>query len=330
MDGQLFLDYMDILIKQEKSEVMPATMMDIINNKWRAFELGDIGACEFAKRTLLLRREESLTTVASQRDYDCPPDFISIARKGYDERTDVIRHTKSGETQGELIYRRPYSHFWNFDTSQEEVVPGEFDIVENPLSPVEIAGTTTSAGTVADGEATLTNINATFTDGSDLAYARYRVRNTTSGKPHRGIVLNVEGDTELKTAIFQDGVAQSWGNGDTYAIQSSNKFKLRFGYKTSTAGDTVVLDYHCLPPPVFSPIGMWGFPDPSHVMAIATYAVWLLKLRNIQEQRSGDVNVAALTSDRLYMVFQQHVDDAKADRRRRFYVPRHSPLMGVL
>ncbi|MDD5006835.1 MAG: hypothetical protein PHC68_00365 [Syntrophorhabdaceae bacterium] len=329
MDGQLFLDYVDLLLKQEKAQMGAVSSDATIKNDYQAYELGDIGACEFARQTLLLRNEAGITSVDGQRDYECPPDFIRIARKARDGRTDVLLYTQSGETQGEKIYREPYDGFWDYDTAEEEEIPSGFDVVENPISPLEITGSADANGTLSSGESNLTDLSATFTDGSDLVYPRYRVRNTTNGKDHRGIVLDRTSDTILKTAMFQDTVAQAWTNGDTFAIQSSAKFKLRFKYATSTSGDTIKLDYFCFPPPVFSPIGMWGFPDPSHVMAVAIYAVWWMKVRNVQAQQ-GDVNTAALTSDRLYLIFDDFVNKAIAGKRSRMDAPIPSPLMEVL
>jgi hypothetical protein len=329
MDGQLFLDYMDIVLRSEKVGTSPATLKDTVKNDYEAWELGDVAACEFAKLTLLLRREETITSIDGTRDYNCPPDFIKVVRKAVDGRTDVIRYTQAGLTQGELIYRGAYNDAFTNDTAQEEGIPSSFDIIEAPLAPAEITGVATAAGNVAGGEAVLTAAASLFTT-TGLTYARNRIRNTTTGKSNRGVVLAVTDATHLRTVMFKDGATQSWGNGDTFAIQSSSKFKLRFPYALSTSGDAILLDYTCFPPPVYSPTGMWGFPDPSHIMACAVYAVWWLRMRNLPQQPAGEVNVAALTSDRLYNVFQNFVDTAIADKRRRMMTLEPSALMGVM
>ena len=331
MNGQLFLDYMDIVLRSEKVQTGPAKLSDVVKNDYEAWELGEIAACEFAKQTSLLRKSTTITSVASTGEYDCPPDFIKIAKKAPDKRTDVLLYTLSGETEGELIWREPVNDSWGNDTTETESTPGSFDIIEQSLAPAEVTGTTTAAGAVANGEAVLTAAAGAFTTtGSGLVYPRYRVRNTTSGKPHAGIVLAVTSATALKTAMFNKGAAQSWASGDTYAIQSVSKFRVKFPYLIESAGNTITLDYHCFPPPVYSPIGMWGFPDQSHVMAIAIYAVWFLKFRNVQQQQAGDVNVASLTSDRLYLMWQEYVNTALADKRKRMTTYTHSPLMGVM
>lgn len=328
MDGQLFLDYLDMILKQEK--MAPVGRADIVKTDQEAYELGDIAACEFARRTLVLRDEVSLTTVDGTRDYNLPPDFIQIARKGYDRRTGVILYTKSGETQGTLVYREPYDDFWDNDTAQEEANPDGFDIVKTPNDPVEITGSTTSAGSESNGESNLVNAAATFGDGSDLVYPRYRIRNSTSGKEYRGIVLAQTNDTTLKTAMFKDGASFGWESGDTYSIQRVVKFLLRFAYALATSGDTVKVDYYCYPPPVYSPIGMWGFPDQENILAVATYVVFYLKFRQIQEQKGGSVNTSALESDKMYLLFNDYVDKAISANRRRHWTAKTNPLMEVM
>lgn len=329
MNGQLFLDYMDIVLRSDKVQTGPATLSDAIKNDYEAWELGEIAAQRFAKDTLLLRKEGSITSVDGQRDYNLPPDFIRCSMKARDNRTDVLLYTQSGETQGEKIWRENQNEFFGLDTDEEEEIPSAFDIIEYPLAPAEVTGTTTSAGVESNGEAILTDALRLFTT-TERVYARHRIRNTVSGKPYHGIILDVTDATHLKTAMFQKGAVQSWGSGDTYAIQVASQFKLRFKYKLATSGDTITVPYYCFPPPVFSPIGMWGFPDQDNVMALAVYAVWWLKFRNVQQQQGGEVNVAALTSDRLYLVYKDFVDSALSLKTKRMFTAKPSSLLEVM
>lgn len=316
MDGQLFLTFLEEILGKEKIRPQVRDMPF----DFRAFLFGDIGACEIARRLKLFRKEEEITTVADQREYNLPPDFISIARVDPDNMRDpVIKYTESGSTQYDLIRRRPLDQFWDYNTGQSADIPDAFDIKESVADPTAITGTVTAVGAESDGEAALTDSGATFTDGSDLVYPRYRVYNTTGkGTPSRtvpGVVVSVDSDTQLTTSIYLDGAAKGWVTGETYRIQKVGNFKLVFEYATATAGDTITVDYWAFPPPVFSKYRAWGFASEEFAWMIALYAAWLFKFRDTRRDVHG-VNTEAMKSDKLYLMFERFLSEAKATRNR--------------
>uniref|UniRef100_A0A6H1ZSW4 Uncharacterized protein n=1 Tax=viral metagenome TaxID=1070528 RepID=A0A6H1ZSW4_9ZZZZ len=323
-DGNTFLEYLNDILKQEKDQ--SAKSGSIVVQDKLAYEFGDIGACELAKKTLLLRKTASIQTVASQRTYNLPPDYIRmVVHKNF--RIPVIRYTKDGETDGVFIEQGSYQDFWAYDTDQTEDVPGCFDILPYNTSDLSaITGTTSAAGAESDGESTLTEAGKLFTT-TNLVYPRYRVHNTT--KKYHGIVLAVSSAAALNTAMFKDKACMGWGNGELYRIQSTGNYKLIFDYATLNADDTIDIEYYCLPSPVFSPYGVWGFQDPEYTFAIACYAAWLFKFRSTKE--SVKFNMESLTSDKLYLMFGKYVDDALADKTERYYFPRlNQDLLDVM
>ncbi len=314
-DGHTFLEYLKDILNQEK--LQPAKRGSVIVQDKLAYEFGDVGACEFAKRTLLLRKTVDIATVASQRTYNLPPDYVRMfVHEG--QRRPVVRYTESGETDGTFIEQGSYSDFWGYDTDKTADIPNRFDILPYDASDLAtITGTTSAAGSESDGESTLTETGALFTT-TNLVYPRYRAHNTT--KKNHGIVLSVMSANALKTAMFKDKASKGWASGETYRVQSTGNYKLIFDYATLTAGDTVAIEYYCMPVPVFSPYGVWGFPDPEYVFAIACYAAWLFKFRNTKE--SANFNMEALTSDKLYLMFEKFVGDALASKAERHFFPR--------
>lgn len=327
-DGSLYLEYLHMILDQEK--IKPSGGRRKVIGDYKAFQLGDLGACQFAKDTLLLRDTVEITTVADQREYNLPPDFINIARKSkVDGRTQVISYLESGATDPHLIDRVNYDEFWDYDTGDTEDIPNCFDILPAAKAPASVTGTTTSAGSMSDGISNLVNSGATFTDGSDLVYPRYPVYNTKSGKDYFGIVIEQTSDTALKTCMFKEGASKSWASGDTYRIQSACKFKLIFDYATATASETITVDYYCLPDPVYSKISMWGFPDPENVMAIAIYAAWLQKFR-LTPDSVPHVNMESMRSDKLYAMYRHYVRQAIDTKNAREMDEGPSKLMGIL
>jgi len=328
MDGQLFLDYLSLILKQRK--MTPIAGEQISFGDRTAFELGEIGACEFARRTKLLRKSIDITTVASQRTYDCPPDFIEIARKRRDRRTPCIAYLETGLTEPVLIDRVLYDDFWDNDTSQTEDIPTGFDIIKKSIAPATITGTTTSNGGETDGECDLVNAAATFTDGDDLVYPRYRVYNTNPAKKYTGVVLEQTGDTTLNTAMFKGDTAKGkgWDSGDTYKIQNTCDWQLIFDYAPSTVAETITMEYYCFPPPVFHPFGMWGFPDPMNVYGVAIYAAWMMRFR--ETSQSQHVNMEAMKADKLFLMFEHFVESAIAIRSSREKILVPTAMMGIL
>jgi hypothetical protein len=327
MDGQLFLKYLDQILKQEKIKAETDITVDETS-----FHFGDIAAVQFAQDTLLLRRQGEITTVADTRVYDLPPDFIKLARKDpTDLRQEVIQYLESGSTDPVLIRRKPIDLFYGYDSEEYQDIPDFFDIIEEEIelteNPKEVTGTTSAAGSESNGESTLTDATATFNSGDDRVYPRHRVYNTTNG--YAGMILEVTNATSLKTVLWEEDAYRGWGNGDAYKIQKTSNFRLIFDNGTDTAGDTIKFDYYCTPKPVFTKYGVFGFPDPMHVFALAVYAAWLYKFRHQLKNVHG-VNTAAFKADKLYLMYNHYVDKCLARRNKQKRSHARDPFWEVM
>uniref|UniRef100_A0A6M3IFU5 Uncharacterized protein n=1 Tax=viral metagenome TaxID=1070528 RepID=A0A6M3IFU5_9ZZZZ len=309
----------------------PSSFSEAVKDIFSAYELADIAACDFAAEVMQFRKSLDITTVDGQREYDLPPDFIKIAVQEKNWRKDVILYTKSGETQGEAVIRDPRRNFWDYDTDLEQQIPGSFDIIPKSLAPTNITGVTTSAGTESNLQATLNDTGATFTDGSDLVYPRYRVRNSTPLNESRGVVIERSSDIKLVTSISLEGAARGWASGDSYVIQSSCKFQLILDYASNTSGDKFTIDYYCFPSPVFSPYAQWGFPNSSDILGLAAYVTWLLKIKQIQEVAvRGNYDPTKLQSDKMYLLYRDCIEKALLLKQKQFESTEPSILMRVL
>uniref|UniRef100_A0A6M3IHC7 Uncharacterized protein n=1 Tax=viral metagenome TaxID=1070528 RepID=A0A6M3IHC7_9ZZZZ len=331
MDGQLLFDYVDMFLRQEGMK--PQSFSDAIRDRFSAYELGDIAACEFASEVRPFRKSVDITSVDGQREYDCPPDFISISMQERVGRKDVILYKESGSNEPDVIVREPRKNFWANDSTIEQNTPNSFDIISKALAPATITGTTTSAGAVSDGQATLTNTAATFeTSGSGLVYPRYRVRNTSTGNKSMGIVISRESDTTLVTSLYNEDAPRGYDSGDGYVIQVSNKFQIQFDYPCNTSGDTITMEYYSYPSPVFSPYAQWGFSDSANILGLAAYVVWLLKLRQVDQDfmPRQNVNLSKFASDRMYLLYRNQVDRAVIERQKRLGSTEPVALLGVL
>lgn len=233
-------------------------------------------AQEFIKRTTCCTTTQSITTVASQEDYNLNSNFMGLYLQ--DDRGEFFIRYSDGTTTLEPLFK-PYAQVIYDNDETETSQPHEFTIFDDPTNFARITGTTTSAGASSAGEATLTDSAAPFANVNDGD----TVHNTSDGS--MGVVLSKTSSSALVCALF-DGTDDDWTNGDAYVIQPQNRFMLRMVPVPSTAGHTITVYHIERPAPVYSDYGIYRIPQ-EHEMALVLYASWLYKYRD-SEPNFGD------------------------------------------
>jgi len=234
-------------------------------------------ALEFCRRTRVLTKTQTITTVADQAAYDLDADFLMLYLRDPQNRY-IVKYTDSSSNDYFLPFRNYEAvEYGNQQTSA--YVPSNFSIIDNSTLTSRITGTATSAGAESNGETTLTDSTAPFASvevGDDI-------HNTTDGSD--GIVLSVTSTSALVTALF-GGTDNDWDSSDAYVIVPQGRKKLVLDAPPSTAGHTVTIHYVQKPDPVYSSYMTYRF-DRQYAPALIKYAAWLYKYRD-SEPNTGD------------------------------------------
>jgi hypothetical protein len=229
-------------------------------------------ALDFVDRSGCLRATQTITTVASQSEYDLNPDFLRLYLRNQSGDY-FLKYSDGSNTTFLNIDQYDDIYYQNSPATSR---PTRFSIIDATLPDIVI-GTATSSGAASGGSCTLTSTSSNFSD----VEAGDPVHNTTDGST--GIVLSKTSTTALVTALF-GGTANDWTSSDAFTIQPGARFKLVLDPIPDTSGHTVYVPYVQRPAPVYSDYGTYRFVNPS---AIVKYAFFLFKYRD-REPNFGD------------------------------------------
>ena len=234
-------------------------------------------AKEYGRRTKALTASATITTVATQANYDLPADFLCLYITNTMNEY-FLKMTVSSTSDYSLTFI-PYERVVMNNASDSVAYPSNFSIIDKQTPETNLTGTTTSAGAVSNGLCTLTNSAAPFA----LVEAGDKVYNTTDGSS--GIVSSKTSSSALATALF-GGTASDWTSGDAYIIIKQNKKQLVIDSPPLTSGYTITVPYIQRPIPVYSPYQSYRF-DSGAEMALVYYAAWMYKYRD-RDPNYGD------------------------------------------
>jgi len=248
-----------------------------------------MAAIEYNNRLRAFTDTQSITTVADQAGYTLDHDFMQLQMMDSDNNLFLKYNDGSNNTFLTMGDRDEIIHG---DSTDSVTVPDEFYIDDVALSS-NLTGTTTSAGTHANGAATLTDSSATFSTNDvgpgDLVHD---TTNTLSG-----VVISVTSETALETAMFTNaGAYGSWANSAAYTLTRQPRQKIVFSPPPSTAGHTVTVYFVQRPAPVYTDFGQYRISQ-ELAPALVSYAAWKYKYRD----RSPD------EGDRLFLVWERDI-----------------------
>ena len=226
-------------------------------------------ALEFARRTRVLTKTQTITTVAEQAEYDLNPDFLSFYLRN--SNNEYIAKLNDGSSDYWLTFR-DYESVSYANQDDSVPIPSRFSLIDNSTLTDNLTGTATSVGASSGGECTLTDTAADFTDvsvGDD-------VHNTTDGSD--GIILSKTSTTALVVALF-GGSGNDWTSSDAYVIVPQGRKQIVLAPPPSTSAYTLTLHYVCKPDPVYSYYRQYRF-DRQYAHALIKYAAWLFKYKD--------------------------------------------------
>ena len=232
-------------------------------------------AKDFSKETKSHHATQTITTVASQAEYNINPDFLELITTD-ESNFGVIKYSDGTNTN--WLNWESYSDYLQNDNPAG--TPTSFCITDASVID-RITGTATSAGTQVGGESTLTDSAQDFTS----LFAGDSIINVTQN--YFGIVLSA---STMKTAMFdltvRGGAYADWSNNDSYVIQPEPRYKLILDPAPLVTGQTVTLSYYAKPLPVYSDYGTYPFAT-GYEEALIKYATFLYKYRD-SKQNMGD------------------------------------------
>jgi hypothetical protein len=264
MDGKT----LSVELRQMLSEISTSTWLDDKSTYDYLYE----AAMVTADRTNCFTTSTAITTVASDKDYLLPPDFLKLYLTSDDGKF-YVRYYDG--TAYYWLYWSPYEEIILGNNTTSVVIPSRFTI-RDAAQQTRITGTTTSAGSDADQECTLTDSTAPF--ASTTVYPGDTVYNSTDGS--NGIVVAYTSTTALVTALY-NGTDNDWTSSDAYTITPQGRFELVLDPPPSTAGHIITVCYVQRPAPVYSSKRAYWF-APGYKRPLLNYAAWLYKYRDSQ------------------------------------------------
>lgn len=269
-------------------------------DKKRYWECLDDAALEFCRDTGVYMKQAVLTTVAGQREYLLPADFIEMVTNRPPGLRQVAKYRDSGGTETYPIHTTFEKIFDSTETSKTR--PSAFAVLWVAQSqPPEVSGTSASWSGAESGETTLTDSSATFvTDGVSARDTLYN-----AGTGATGPVLSVASETELTAALFH-GHEPNLSANDAYTIYPAVRPALWLDAPSESSGDTITVTYSARPAPVFSDKSRWML-DASYCRAIAFRAA-VLFMADIDPNRERD--------EGLMREFREATDRARSLRAR--------------
>lgn len=231
---------------------------------------------DFNFKTHYLTATQTITISASTNAYNLNPDFVSLALMD-DRNRPYIKWTYSGSDT--FIYGRDYASIVLENDSSTATIPGSFSITDAD-QPSNITGTASAIGAAANGEATLTDSTADFTNVAPGDF----VHNTTQSTD--GVIISKTSTTQLVCALFSDGTSGSaWAQNDAYVIVPQPRYKIVFT-STPSATATATIVYVKRPDPVYSTFRAYKLPF-NYTMPIVQFAAFLYKYRD-RDPNYGD------------------------------------------
>jgi hypothetical protein len=218
---------------------------------------------------------QTVTTVDGTNAYTLDENFMGLYIKNTDG--EFVLKLYDG-TDYYWLKRTEYINQYYLNNTDEQAIPDTFSITDASLAS-RITGTATSAGTSTNGECTLTDSTAPFTNVSvgDL------VHNTTDGS--HGVVVAITSTSAVVTALFE-GTNDDWTNADAYIITPRGRYQIILDPTPSTSGYSLYVPYIKKPTPVYSPYRSYDFPE-EYRFVMVKYAAWLYKNRD-REPNYGD------------------------------------------
>lgn len=290
MDGKTMLRTLEGIL----NEVSTSAFLDT----FLSYEFLDKAATDYVRETIGFSRNEGIITVVSQQEYSLPPDFLDFRIRDSKHRH-VIRYYDNVNDQYFWPYLKSYDHVYTANRANitgNKNIPDYFAVTDSDIES-QVTGTAQAgSGTLSGGECTLVGTSGKFSG----VHARDTVHDTSSG--YHGIVLEVETTSQLKVALFNDGVPVATASGSAFLIQPAAHKKMVFSDPSETAGHLIEARYYGLQDPVFSQYRIWPF-RPSACYAICKKAAFEYKYRD------RDPNFG----DKLYVDFAREVYQTKID-----------------
>jgi ABC-type phosphate/phosphonate transport system substrate-binding protein len=232
-------------------------------------------ACEYNRLTQALNWTQTITTVADSTvtSYILNPDFLCL--RLYNDRNELVVKFEDDETVPNVSFipLRPYEQVIQALNTDSVDFPSNCAITDYQLTQTNITGTASSTSTSAD-PATLPCTTGGFVVNG-ITVGDF-IHNTTDGS--HGIVTEVSGATQLKTALFY-GVTNYWTSANAFTIVKQGRKVLVMDPPTATAGYTITVDYVQKPTPVYTSYGAYRF-DSTAMFAIVKYAAFMYKYRD--------------------------------------------------
>jgi hypothetical protein len=268
------------LLKRELRHIINEESGSDLLDTFTTYNFLNDAANEINMRIEHIKNSQTLTIVANQTDYTLDARYMKLYQKAL--RTDkhfvqfsdgTTRHNIPEKDRDTIV------HGNQAVTVTSVAIPDNFYISDDKILDDQVTSTTTSAGALSAGKATLTDTAADFSDVSPGD----NLHNIDDGSI--GIVISKTSSTVLITAMF-DGVDDDWGSGDTYVIQPQGRYKLVFDPPPSTAGNTVEVPYISRLAPVYSDYDHFRLPI-QYKEALLNYAAFLYNYR-AGRQEVGD------------------------------------------
>lgn len=250
--------------------------------------------CDFNYKTHFLTSSQSISVVAGTTAYNLNPDYGSL-RDMSDENQYFIKYVTGGATY--FLYPLDRSDAVLANNTTQVAVPSGFYIAD-ATAIANITGSATVTGSVVNGETTLTDSGAPFTN----VVAGDFVHNTTDGS--HGRVVSVTSTSAIVCALFDGTNNYFTATTDAYVIVPQTRYQLILDPPPSQTA-TITLHYVQVPTPVYSPYRKYRLPD-VYSDAIIKYAAYLYKYRD-KEPNFGDA---------FYKTYQMHLARAISEMRR--------------
>jgi hypothetical protein len=229
---------------------------------------------DFNKRTHYQTNVQTIAISPGVAAYNLNPDYVDLALfDSYNQK--FIKYTTGGNDS--FLYAQLYATSVLQDTSTAVSPPTYFSINDAAVMP-NWTGTASSAGASVNGECTLTDTTATFTN----AFPGDFVHNTTDGSS--GVVIAVTSATQVVCALFE-GTSNDWSPADAYIIVPQARWQIVFTPAPASA-DTATISYIQRPTPVYSPYRSYRLPLDAK-LPVVSFAAFLYKYKD-REPNFGD------------------------------------------
>jgi len=268
MDGKTLKEQLDQLLAEDRST------SGWINSKY-SFDLLYNAAVATVSRTRCLTSTQDITTVDGTSGYRLNGDFLKLYLTD-DQNRFYVKYYDG--TSYSFIYYSSYDSIYLANNTAETAYPDTFTIKDS-TALTRYTGTASAVGAATNGECTLTDTTATFTN----VYPGDMVHNTTDGSD--GIVIVKTSNTALITCLF-NGTNNDWTATDAYIVVPQMRFQLIVDPPSSTSAYTITVPYIQKPTPVYSDYRAYNLPS-GYEDALVCYAAWKYRYKD-REPNFGD------------------------------------------